>query len=107
MTAHGGSAGTAMLSWCDDDDDDDQENLAACGGGPRKPPACFVAALEGARPSIFWMFWSEDTKHFLVLAFSWVFFETGKISFLKKTELVKVPLPKEQKGCELLGILMM
>jgi len=32
------------------------ENLAACGGGPKNPPACLVAAREGARPNIFWMF---------------------------------------------------
>ena len=32
------------------------ENFAAWGGGPKNPPACLVAALDGARPSIFWMF---------------------------------------------------
>lgn len=39
-----------------------QENFPAWGGGPRKPPACLVAALEGARPSIFWMFCKNNKE---------------------------------------------
>lgn len=37
-----------------------QENFPEGGGGPRNPPACLVAAREGARPRIFWIFCRID-----------------------------------------------
>lgn len=40
-----------------------QENFPEGGGGPRNPPACLVAAREGARPRIFWMFCRIDIVH--------------------------------------------
>lgn len=40
----------------------DTHHLNCWGGGPNILPLCLLAVLDGAKPSIFWMFWKQENK---------------------------------------------